>query len=135
MFFVPVLDFIGEKDAKYVESTFRWAKEYETLKKKHNVTKQDLSDMIYYRQKTGNPNIKGDTFDSLSKRLGDPSKEFVDNTVDKHFKESIKEWNDNPITRNITPREGMEDLYLPGLYEYDPKKFKDNLKRRMVNEG
>jgi len=122
-YFKELRKFTGDKDAKIVESSFDWKEKLARLEKSQKVTKQDLSDMIHYRQKTGNQNIKGDTFEKLSERLGKPAKHFVDNIIDNHFKESLKAWNDNPLTKNISPREGLEDIYLPGFYEYDAKKF------------
>lgn len=121
--FKELRKFTGERDAEFVRSSFDWKEKLTNLKKAQKVTEKDLSDMIYYRQKTGNPKVKGDTFDKLSERLGKPAKEFVDNNVDSHLKKSLKAWNENPLTKNIQPREGLEDIYLPGLYEYDAKKF------------
>lgn len=121
--FGKLKDFLGERDAQYVKSTFKWKNEFDRLVKKHNIPKQDLADMIYYRQKTGNPFIEGDTYEALRKRMHPESKKFVKTVIDTHLKNSLKEWNENPLTKNINPREGMEEFYLPGLYEYDAEKF------------
>jgi len=53
--------------------------------------------------------------------MPDSAKKFVDNVVDKHLKESLRNWNEDLKTRNIAPRDALEDIYLPGMYEYDPE--------------
>lgn len=123
-FFDMLQEHVGNRNAKLMESQLKWREELENLEKTGKLSKQDLKDMMYYRQKTGDPKIKGDTFEALDKRLNPRAKNFVDNTIDKHFKESLKAWNDNPVTKDIKPREGLEDVYLPGLYKNEPKEFK-----------
>ena len=114
---------IGNRNAKLLESQFKWRDELDNAKKAGKIPKKDLEEMIYYRQKTGNPEIKGDTYEALNKRLQPQSKRFVDEVVDKHLKNSLKDWNENPVTKDINPREGLAEIYLPGLYEFDPQKF------------
>jgi hypothetical protein len=114
---------IGERNAKLVESQFKWRDAMSESAKQGKFSKQDLNDMMYYRQKTGNPKIEGDTYDSLVKRLNPNARRFVDTVIDQHLKDSLKAWNDNPTTKDISPREGLEEIYLPGLYEYEPGKF------------
>lgn len=104
-----------------VESQFKWKDTFANAEKKHGkqFTKKEREEMIYYRQKTGNPNVYGDTFEKLSDRLPKEAKEVTE-VVRKHTDAWLKRWNDNPVTRNISPREGLEEIYLPGLYE-EPK--------------
>lgn len=123
MFFTMLEDHIGKRNAKMVESQFKWREALEKAEKAEKFSKETLEEMMYYRQKTGNPFKEGDTYEKLSERLPKNAKKFVDEVIDSHFKESLKEWNENPATKDINPREGLEDIYLPGLYEYDPKKF------------
>jgi len=122
-FFEMLEDHIGKRDARMIRSQFKWNRELAKLEKAGKLPKGALEDMMYYRQKTGNPFKEGDTYDALKKRLPEQAKSFVDNVVDKHFKETLKNWNESPDTRNINPREALEEIYLPGLYEYDPKKY------------
>lgn len=123
MYFDMLKDHVGERNARMVESQFKWRENLAEAEKEGKFTPQQLEDMMYYRQKTGSPFQKGDSYENLSKRLPDHAKKFVDETVHNHLEDMLKEWNDHPETKNITPREGMEDIYLPGLYEYDPKLF------------
>lgn len=122
-YFEMLEDHVGKRDARVVRSQFKWNRELAKLESKGKVPKKILEEMMYYRQKTGNPYIKGDSYKKLSERLPKEAKNFVDNTVANHFKETLDAWNKNPLTRDINPREALEDIYLPGLYKYDPKKF------------
>jgi hypothetical protein len=114
---------LGEKNARAVESSFKWKDALKKAQVKGEFSPENLEDMIYYRQKTGNPTIEGDTFKELSNRLPEHAKEFVDTVIDQHLKNSLNAWNDNPLTRNISPREGMGDIYLPGMYEGSPEEI------------
>jgi hypothetical protein len=122
-FFDVIRGHVGERNAKYVESQFKWRDALSESEKDGRFTEQNLEDMMFYRQKTANPLRKGDTFEALRKRLPESAKSFVDNTVSEHLKNSLKEWNENPSTKNINPRDGLEEIYLPGLYKYEPGKF------------
>jgi len=125
---------IGDKMADIVESQFEMkdAKElYETEYGKFKPS--DGEDMIHYRQKRGNPNIKGDTYESLSKRMSPHAKEFVKNAVGPHIEKTLKAWNESLLTEDINPREALKETYLRGLYEFDPKNFNDVYKD-MVSE-
>lgn len=114
-----VKDFVGKRNADLFVSQYEWKNKLEQNK----FTPEQLSDMMYYRQRTGSPLKEGDTFNALRDRLPKEAREFVDTTIDKHLKESLKAHNENPILKKINPREGLQDIYLPGLYEYDPVRF------------
>lgn len=122
-FFGVIREHVGNRNAKYIESQFKWRDALNEAEKKGRFTEQNLEDMIYYRQKTANPSREGDTLETLKARLPESAKTFVDKTVDEHLKNSLKEWNANPATKDINPREGLEEIYLPGLYKYEPGKF------------
>ena len=120
--FEMLKDHVGARDAKLVEARFKREAMLEKAQKKGKYTKENLEEMMYYRQKTGNPFKEGDTYKELAKRLPKGARKFNE-MIGKHLDESLKTWNDNPATKNINPREALEEVYLPGLYEYDPKKF------------
>jgi len=81
--------------------------------------------MKYYAQKTGDPNIGvEDSFADVSQRLPKHAKAFVDEVIRPHLKESLKTWNEHPATRDINPRKGLEEYYLPGVYK-EVLKIKD----------
>jgi len=122
-YFEMLEDHLGKRDAGFVESQFKWKNALEKAESQGKFTPKQLEEMMYYRQKTGNPFVEGDTSKALAKRLPEHAREFVDKTIHKHFKESLKTWNENPVTKDINPREALENIYLPGLYKYDPKKF------------
>jgi len=122
-FFAMIKKHVGERDARLVESQFKWRDALKELSGKVKLKGQHLEDAMYYRQKTGNPNIKGDTFKKLSTRTPKEVKQFVDDIVVPHLKESLDAWNKNKATKDINPREAVEEVYLPGLYEFDPKKM------------
>jgi len=108
--------YVGEERASNIESSFKWRKNAEALGK--NVSAKQLEEIIYARQRTGNPNIKGDTYKKLVKRLSPEARKFADKTVDKHFKEQLKAKNKHPYLKEVSPRQIVEEFYLPGLYEY-----------------
>lgn len=122
-YFEMLEDHVGKRDARFVRSQFKWNRELDALNKNIDLKKDHLQDMMFYRQKTGNVFKEGDTYQKLLERLPEPAKKFVDTSIDNHFKEMLKTWNENPATKDINPREALEDIYLPGLYQYDPKKF------------
>lgn len=131
--FDHVRDYFGERDAKVVESAFKWREALEKYEKNNKFTPRELEEMMYYRQKTGNPTIEGDTFKALKERLPENAHKFVDQFVDKHLKDSLKAWNDNESTHNIKPRQGLEEIYLPGLFdasELEIKKATSKLEQR-----
>jgi len=119
--FDKLKDYVAEKDVKNIESQFKWKRSLDSAEIDGKFTPKNREEMMYYRQKTGNPNIKGDTYEALSKRLPDSAKGFVNNAVDKHLKESLKSWNEDLRTKNISPRAALEEIYLPGMYEYSTK--------------
>jgi hypothetical protein len=112
-------DYLGSKNAKTVESAFKWREKQASYEKKGGkFTPEQLKEMTYYAQKTGNPAKGiGDSFTDVSERLPAHAKEFVDKVMRPHLKESLRAWNDHPATKNINPREGLEEFYLPGLYK------------------
>jgi len=119
-YFEMLKDFLGIRNARYMASQMKWAEHVDSLK---HLPDEAWQDMIYYRQKTGNPNIKGDSYKKLVQRLSPEARNFVDTTVADHFKEMLKTWNEHPATQDINPREAVEEIYLPGLYEYDPQNY------------
>jgi len=127
---------VGKQSGEVLRSHFKWSEALETpidnVKGKDVfLSDENLSDMMYYRQKTKNPNVKGDTFEEVSKRLPEKAKAIVDGVVDEHFKSWVKRWNENPATlKDINPREGLEDIYLPGIYKETSKtKYTEAMKR------
>lgn len=123
IYFDMLADHVGKRKAKIVESQFKWRESLANAEEAGKLTPQNLEEMIYYRQKTGNPMVEGDTYEKLERRLPENAKKFVDQTVHQHLEDMLEAWNEHPETKKISPREGMEDVYLPGLYEYDPKLF------------
>lgn len=123
MYFSMLKDHVGEKNAKIIESQFKWRNALDKAQSQEEFTPKQLEEMIYYRQKTGNPKVKGDTYIDVASRLPEAAKKFVDEVVGPHIEESLKQWNDNPLTSKINPREALDGIYLPGLYEYEPGKF------------
>jgi len=122
-FYNMAREHVGEKAAKVIESQIDWQARLSKAQEKGEFSKENLEDMIYYRQKTGNPFKEGDTPEMLSNRLPEHAKKFVDDIVVPHLEKSLKHWNEIAKDNQITPREGLENYYLPGLYEFDPEKF------------
>jgi hypothetical protein len=127
-----VKDHVGDKNARVVESDFNWRERLKKAQEKGEFTPENLEDMIYYRQKTGNPKLGEDTFEGVSKRLPENAKKFVDTIIDKHFEDTLRKYNEDPYTKKITPREALEDIYLPGIYEFTKPEF--NKAYRMVSK-
>jgi len=113
---------IGLRNEKLVKSQFKWGKIAEKLITKKNITPEHLEEAMFYRNKTGNPSIEGDTFEALSKRIPESLKKVVDVDIDRHFRESLKTINEKKYLKDINPREEMAERYLPGLYE-NPESF------------
>ena len=116
-------EFVGSKNAETVRSAFEWQEKQAKYEKAGGkFTPKQLEEMMYYTQKTGNPNVgMEDSYTDVSQRLPKHAREFVDNVVRPHLKESLKAWNTHPATKDITPREGLEEYYLPGVYEKTSK--------------
>jgi hypothetical protein len=112
-------EYSGSKNAETVKSAFEWQEKQAKYEKAGGeFTPKQLEEMMYYAQKTGNPN-KGfeDSYTDVKGRLPKHAQKFVDEVVRPHLKESLKAWNDHPATKDITPRDGLEEYYLPGVYE------------------
>ncbi len=108
-------DFLSRK-AVFKERFFtKWR---ESIHKNKEITKQDREDMIFYRERTGNPFIKGDTFEALSKRMSKESKHIVDTVIDEHMKESLAIMNESPFMqgKEVNPRQAVEDIYIRHFY-------------------
>jgi hypothetical protein len=120
--FQAVREHIGERTAKVYKSQVAWQERLAKAEEKGKFTPQQLEDMMYYRQRTGGPK-EGDTFESVRERLPEHARTFVDKTIAEHLDNSLKEWNANPYTKDIHPREELKDIYLPGLYEGTPGDF------------
>jgi len=123
-FFEMLEDTIGERDAKIVESQFNWRDKLETAEKSGEFTEKVLEEMMYYRQKTGNPFVEGDTFEALAKRMPNNARKLVNETINDHLEKTFNAHNANPATRNINPREALEGIYLTGLYEGTPEQIR-----------
>lgn len=117
----------------------RWQ---EAIGKNKKITRQDREDMIFYRERTGNPFIKNDTFEALSKRMSPEAKEVVDTVVDRHMKESLRLINDSPFMKGkkVTPRQAVEDIYIRHFYagKISPQKVDaiyDSMKKRFGTDN
>ena len=93
----------------------RWQ---DAIGKNKRISRQDREDMIFYRERTGNPFVKNDTFEALSKRMSPESKEVVDTIVDQHMKESLRLINESSFMsgKGVTPRQAVEDIYIRHFY-------------------
>jgi hypothetical protein len=113
---------IGKRNERIVESQFKWGKIAEQAEQKGKFTPKQLEEAIHYRQKTGNPDVPGDTFESLKGRIPESLRKVVDTDIDAHFKKSMAEINKKPYLKKINPRESVAETYIPGFYE-NPEKF------------
>ena len=69
---------------RFVESKvgqFRARRYYRAVRKRFS--ESERSDMTFYRERTGNPFRKGDSFGALKARLSDKAKRFVDHNFDR----------------------------------------------------
>ena len=115
---------VGERDAQIFKTQLEFRDKIykkENGKRVPKFTPTQLEEASYLRQKTGNPNITGDTYESLEKRTSPQVKKLV-NDVDTYFKQRLKQINSDPRLKDINPRDTLIDTYLPGLYEGDIKK-------------
>jgi len=115
---------VGERDAKIFETQLEFRDKIFKKEKGKMVprfTKTQLEEASYLRQKTGNPNIVGDTYEKLKERASPKINKLVKD-VDLYLKKRLKQINDDPRLKNINPRDVLVDTYLPGLYEGDIKK-------------
>ena len=108
---------LGKQRADVLRSQFKWRDELSKARdiggKERKFSEKELSDMIYYRQRTGNPDVKGDSFEALNERLPKEAKKAVDEVIDKHLKNWLEVWNSDPSRKDIFERED----YLHGVYE------------------
>lgn len=82
------------------------------------VSKSDLHDAIFYRERTGNPTIKGDTFEALEKRMSTKAKNAVDTVVDQHMKMMLDTINEAPFIKDkINARQEVMDIYIRHMYK------------------
>ena len=108
---------IGEKNKSIVESQFKWRNELEKAQIKEKLTPKQLEEALYYRQKTGNPSIKGDTYEQLSTRIPKELQKTVDTVIDDHFKTTREFMNKHKYIKDVNPRDALVDKYMPGMYE------------------
>lgn len=113
---------IGKRNERVVGSQFKWKKIAEKAQAKGEFTPKQLEEAINYRQKTGNPEVKGDTFEKLKERIPESLRKVVDTDIDSHFRKSMAEINKKPYLKKIKPREGLAETYVTGFYE-NPEKF------------
>ena len=117
-------DHVGERQAKIMGDQM----DIKLKTKKRNAegkvvdrwTPEVMEDMIYARQKTGNPRIKGDTIEKVNARIPADGHAFLRDTVDPFFENIRKEVNADKRLKDINFREN----YLPGLYKGDTSKIK-----------
>lgn len=106
-----VAKWYGDKNyAKWISSQ-KWDKLGKDLPK----TVQE--DMLYYREKTGNPFKPNDTAEKLSKRLSPENKRVVDEVIDKHFEDGLKLINNAKYLKPLKPRELVRNIFVPHFYE------------------
>jgi len=116
-------DNLGVRERKIYENQMEVKEALERAQGKSKFTSKQLEEMIYYKQKTGNPFVEGDSLEKLVKRLPKSAREFVDKDVTNHFAKMAAEWNKHPRTKNMNPREVLREIYMPGLFEYNTKQF------------
>jgi len=123
-FYGLLREHIGTKNRRIVESQFKWRDALDNAQEKHGESfiPKELEEAMYYRQRTGNPFIKGDTFEKLEKRVPESLQHTVDNEIDKHFETTRAEMNKHPFIKDVNPRENVVQRYMPGMYE-DSKNF------------
>ena len=110
-----VEDYMSTKMGLKEKFFTRWQ---DSIGKNKRISRQDREDMIFYRERTGNPFVKNDTFEALNKRMSPESKEVVDTIVDQHMKESLRLINESPFMsgKGVTPRQAVEDIYIRHFY-------------------
>jgi len=118
-----VRDNLGKRNRKVYEIQTKVNEAVELAQKEQKFTAKNLEEMIYYKQKTGNPFVKGDTFKELSKRLPEAAKQLTDGPIKEFFASMARQHNEHPATKNINPRDILRDAYMPGMYEYTNKEF------------
>lgn len=130
-----VKDILGERDVKKIETHEKWKKSHADLVGEHGkeFTAKEHQDMFAYANKTGNPFIEGDTFKDVKARTPKYTKDFIDKTVRKTLQEIRKNVNEDPLMKDITPRSGLAERYLPGFYEGDPKELA-KVHKKVVNK-
>lgn len=95
--------------------------------RKQYPSRQAQEDMMFFRQGTRNPYVKGDTIEGPKTRLNQQEKIFATEEADRLFEEQRKLINDSPYMNDINPREFLEHVYLPGIYSGNVKKALDKL--------
>lgn len=83
-------------------------------------TPEIMEDMIYARQKTGNPRIKGDTIEKVNARIPKDGHVFLKDFVGPFFENIRKEMNADERLQHVD----FKQDYLPGLYKGDTSKIK-----------
>jgi len=116
-------DSVGERQAKIIGDQMDIMSKTQTLNKKgQRVDKwspQVMEDLIYARQKTGNPNIKGDTYKDVLARTPKDAQRLLKEYVGPFFENIRQEVNADPRLKDIAFREN----YMPGLFEGDASKM------------
>lgn len=134
-FFKTIREPIEKARSSHTESKFKWRNEFVDAQESHGKKFSDtqLEEALYYRQKTGNPKVKGDTFNELSERLPEPLKK-MDKVLDKHLENWFKVWKENVATSDI----GFVENYLTGVYEEAPAKIEEihkNVAKQFKNKS
>lgn len=121
---------VGERESKMVAEQFSIKRKGLKRNEKGDLvpkfTPKELEDSIYLRQRTGNPNIEGDTYAKVKSRSSKELQHYTDVVVDDFFKNQKKLINADERLKSINPRDEIKDRYLPGLWEGDTSKIKIN---------
>jgi hypothetical protein len=129
-----VHDHFGKRYGIDYENQLKWKQETPP-----GLTPQELEDAIFYRQKTGNPFVsRADTIEAVTGRMSQAARDWVDKTVGPHLDNWLRVWNASPYTNSINPRQGLQEIYLPGLYQNEPKQIAqamDNVSKRFKTKG
>ena len=129
-----VHDHFGKRYGIDYENQLKWKQETP-----EGLTTQELEDAIFYRQRTGNRFVgKGDTIEAVTGRMSQKARDWVDNVVGPHLDNWLAVWNASPYTNSINPRQGLQEIYLPGLYSNEPKQIAtamDSVSKRFKTKG
>lgn len=113
-------DYVSAKQGAASRIKTEWYNKRNRYEKIHGkkFTPKEMDDLIYYMERTGNPNVNPDeSFKDVAARLPKAAKTLADKEIRPFFKRMLTAWNTHPETKDISPRKAIEDFYLPHLYE------------------
>jgi len=125
-------DYLGAKNEKLVESTFKWREEQAKAEQKGKFTPEQLKDMTEY--------VAG--IDELPRDIPENAKKFVKEVVKPHLDESLKTYNAYPETENVaTYEDAFKKLGLSSkgknvidlMKQFDQANIKMMAKKELVN--